>query len=448
MKKSIILTITVSILIFVAGIFPMPVYSSSAESMDINDFESTMSVGGTQTIAVILYPDDADDTVKYSSSNTSVATISQGGKISAKSAGTTNITISAGSISQTLQLSVEPVSIEVSDFESKMEVGGTQTISVSLYPDSTGDKISYTSSNPSVATISQGGKIEAKAAGKTDITVSAGGASKTMTLTVTVGSKGISLNRTFITLKPGEKYKLKGKVSPSSAEQKLTFKSSDTSVAKVSSKGVIKAIGLGSTSIIVSNGDLTASADVIVNNSSSGSGTMYFGADEPTDGGTDDSSSLQGGSLNTEKLKMFQKTGNTLTIEKDDYIITLEGSDIVNTENGMSEDLHIARSDEGYTFSLGGGDDFLPGKISVEFKDPEMRNCKYVYLKDKSSDKYQSFGELSDASFETDIAGNYRITYEKLDSPGPDMKIILITGAVIIVIGCIYFILRKTMFIF
>jgi uncharacterized protein YjdB len=143
-------------LILLAGTFPMPVYSSSAESMDINDFESTMSVGSTQTIAVILYPDDADDTVRYSSSNTSVATISQGGKISTKSAGTTNITISAGSITQTLQLSVEPVSIEVSDFESKMEVGGTQTISVSLYPDSTGDKISYTSSNPSVATISQG----------------------------------------------------------------------------------------------------------------------------------------------------------------------------------------------------------------------------------------------------------------------------------------------------
>ncbi|MBP3897777.1 MAG: Ig-like domain-containing protein [Mogibacterium sp.] len=448
MKKGIILTITVSLLILLAGTFPMPVYSSSAESMDINDFDSTMSVGSTQTISVVLYPDDADDTVRYSSSNTSVATISQGGKISAKSAGTTNITISAGSITQTLQLSVEPVTIEVSDFESKMDVGDTQTISVTLYPSSASDKVTYSSLNPSVATISQGGKIEAKSAGKTDITVSAGGASKTMTLTVSVGSKGISLNSTFITLKPGEKYKLKGKVSPSSAEQKLTFKSSDTSVAKVSSKGVIKAIGLGSTSIIVSNGDLTASADVIVNNSSSGSGTMYFGADEPTDGGTDESSSLQGGSLNTEKLKMFQKTGNTLTIEKDDYIITLEGSDIVNAENGMSEDLHIVRSDEGYTFSLGGGDDFLPGKISVEFKDSEMRKCKYVYLEDKSNDQDQLYSELDNGSFETDVAGSYRITYEKLETPGPDMKIILITGAVIIAIGCIYLILRKTMFIF
>lgn len=448
MKKELILTIAVSILIFVAGIFPMPAYSSSTESMDINDFESTMSVGSAQTISVILYPDDADDIVTYSSSNTSVATISQGGKINAKSAGTTNITISAGSIKETLPLTVESVSIEVSDFESTMSVGDAQTISVTLYPNSANDNVLYSSSNTSVATINQSGKIEAKSVGKTDITVSAGGASKTMTLTVSVGSKGISLNSTFITLKPGEKYKLKGKVTPSNAEQKLTFKSNDTSVAKVSSKGVIKAVGLGSTSIIVSNGDLTASADVIVNNSSSGSGTMYFGADEPTDGGTDESSSLQGGSLNTEKLKMFQKTGNTLTIEKDDYIITLEGSDIVNAENGMSEDLHIVRSDEGYTFSLGGGDDFLPGKISVEFKDPEKRKCKYVYLKDKSNYQDQLYSELDNGSFETDVAGNYRITYEKLDSPGPDMKTILITGAVIIAIGCIYLVLRRLLLIY
>ena len=448
MKKNLFVTILSLILVLVAGIVAIPVYASATESMDINDFESTMSVGATQTISVVLYPDDADDAVKYSSSNTSVATISQGGKISAKSAGTTNITISAGSIKETLQLTVEPVSIDVSDFEDTMSVGSTQTISVTLYPSSANDKISYTSSNPSVATISQGGKIEAKSAGNTDITVTAGGASKTMTLTVTVGSKGISLNSTFITLKPGEKYKLKGKVAPSNAEQKLTFKSSDTSVAKVSSKGVIKAVGLGSTSIIVSNGDLTASADVIVNNGTSGGGSMYFGDDESADDETDEFSSMQSGSLNTEKLRMFQKTGNTLTIDKDDYIITLEGSDIVNTENGMSEDLHIVRDDEGYTFSLGGGDDFLPGKISVEFKDPEMRNCKYVYLKNKSSDKYQLFGELSGASFETDIAGNYRITYDKLKSPGPDMKIILIAGAAIIAVGCIYLILRKTMFIF
>lgn len=36
---------------------------------------------------------------------------------------------------------------------------------------------------------------------------------------------------------------------------------------------------------------------------------------------------------------------------------------------------------------------------------------------------------------------NYRITYEKIKSPGPNMKTILITGTAIIAAGCIYLVL-------
>ena len=427
MKKHLITSIIMCMHIFFAGVVSIPVYSSSATSMDVNDFESTMSVGGSQTISVVLYPEDAEDTVKYSSSNTSVATISQGGKISAKSVGRTNITVTAGSVTQTMQLTVESVTIEVSEFENKMDVGTSQTITVTLHPSNATDKISYASSDESVATISKSGKIEAKSAGKTKITVSAGGASKTMSLTVSVGTKSITLNSTFITLNPGETYKLKGEVSPSNANQKLTYKSSDTSVAKVSSNGTIKAVGLGSTSILVSNGDMTTSADVIVNSSTARNGSMYFGNEDPNESKTEEKSDLTSDKIDAKRLKTLQKTGNTLTIEKDDYVITLKGSDIVNTENGLDEELHIAKSDDGYTFSIVGGTEFLPGNITIRFKDKDMQKCKYVYLLDTSNDKYQLFGELTNSGFKTDVAGSYRITYEKLKREGPDKNLIVIT---------------------
>lgn len=446
MKKVIVLKLIVSMLILLAGIFPMPAYSSSAESMDINDFESTMSVGSSQTISVVLYPEDAEDTVKYSSSNISVATISQGGKISAKSAGMTNITITAESISQALQLSVEPVTIEVSDFESKMEVGGTQTIIVMLYPSGSNDKISYSSSNTSVATISQGGKIEAKSEGKTDITVSAGGAVKTMTLTVSVGTTGISLNSTYITLKRGQKYTLKAKVKPSSANQKLTYKSTDKSVAKVSEKGVVKAVGLGSASIIVSNGDLSTSCDVIVNSGTSGDGTMYFGNDSAEDKMEDmDTEDGDAGSVSPDRLKTFQKTGNSLTVKKKDYEIVLEGSDIVNTDNALSEELYITKNNDGYTFSVGGATAFLPGEVSIVFKNKDMQKCEYVYLLDKDSGKYKLFCEMEGDGYKTDIAGSYRITYEKLKDPGPNWIVISLAAAVILAIGGVWYILKKVL---
>lgn len=427
MKKHLITSIIVCMHIFFAGASSIPVYSSSATSMDVNDFEGTMSVGGAQTISVVLYPEDAEDAVKYTSSNTAVATISPGGKINAKSAGKTDITVTAGSVTQTMQLTVESVTIEVSEFENKMDVGTSQTITVTLHPSNATDKISYASSDESVATISKSGKIEAKSAGKTKITVSAGCASKTMSLTVSVGTKSITLNSTFITLNPGEIYKLKGEVSPSNANQKLTYKSSDTSVAKVSSNGTIKAVGLGSTSILVSNGDMTTSADVIVNSSTARNGSMYFGNEDPNESKTEEKSDLTSDKIDAKRLKTLQKTGNTLTIEKDDYVITLKGSDIVNTENGLDEELHIAKSDDGYTFSIVGGTEFLPGNITIRFKDKDMQKCKYVYLLDTSNDKYQLFGELTNSGFKTDVAGSYRITYEKLKREGPDKNLIVIT---------------------
>lgn len=74
-----------------------------------------------------------------------------------------------------------------------------------------------------------------------------------------------------------------------------------------------------------------------------------------------------------------------------------------------------------------------------------MQKCKYVYLKDKSSDNYRLFGELDDASFETDIAGNYRITYEKLKETGPNKIIIGAAATLIAAIVGIYLILRRVL---
>lgn len=103
MKKIIIVTVLIFLMTFAAS----TAYCTSASSIDVNDFESTMTVGSTQTITAVVYPNDAGDSVSYSSSNTSVATISPGGKIEAKAKGTTTITVSAGAARKTLTLTVK-----------------------------------------------------------------------------------------------------------------------------------------------------------------------------------------------------------------------------------------------------------------------------------------------------------------------------------------------------
>ncbi|MBR2674077.1 MAG: Ig-like domain-containing protein [Mogibacterium sp.] len=422
----------------------LPAYAVLATSMDINEFESEMAVGATQTISVVLYPDEADDVINYSSSKPTVATISPSGKIEALSAGTTNITASAGSISKTLSLTVSAITMDINDFEKKMTVGSSQTISVTLYPSSAKEEIKYSSSNTAVATISPGGKIEAKSAGTTKITVSAGGAKKTLKLTVSVGTDGISLNSTYLTMRRGESFKIKAKISPENAARKLTYKSNDRSIAKVSKKGVITAVGVGSTSIIVSNGDLSAGIDVIVNSSSSGGGSMQFSSDDEAlaDEADDESAGSTSGSIDADTLKSLQKTGKSLTIEKGDYSLVIDGAYILNSDKAIDDELHIVKNEDGYTFAVG-SDGFLPGEISIKFSNQEMRGCKYVYLLDKSTDKYQMFGELTDGEFRTDIAGSYRITYEKLKLGGVNKLVVAIAAAALLAIAVAYCLIRR-----
>ena len=113
----------------------------------------------------------------------------------------------------------------------------------------------------------------------------------------------------------------------------------------------------------------------------------------------------------------------------------------------MKRDKHIqisiAKSDDGYTFSIVGGTEFLPGNITIRFKDKDMQKCKYVYLLDTSNDKYQLFGELTNSGFKTDVAGSYRITYEKLKREGPDKNLIVITIGTIALLAAGYLIYRR-----
>lgn len=84
-------------------------------------------------------------------------------------------------------------------------------------------------------------------------------------------SQRLTVNPSYIVLKPGTTQTLSVSVTPSSASRNFTYKSSDASVAAVSAKGVVTAVGTGSTSIIVSNGTATASVTVIVNQSTTSS---------------------------------------------------------------------------------------------------------------------------------------------------------------------------------
>ena len=70
--------------------------SVAVTGVKLNKTETTLSVGDTETLAATVAPDNATDkSVTWSSSNTAVATVSDGGLVTAVAAGTANITVTA-----------------------------------------------------------------------------------------------------------------------------------------------------------------------------------------------------------------------------------------------------------------------------------------------------------------------------------------------------------------
>ena len=108
------------------------------------------------------------------------------------------------------------------------------------------DKITWKSSNTKVATVNSKGVVIAKAKGATVITASCG--EYEVSCKVTVKTPSLKLTKTSATVKVGKTTKIAAKATPSG---KITYKSSNSKIATVSSKGVVKGKKKGTAKITV-----------------------------------------------------------------------------------------------------------------------------------------------------------------------------------------------------
>ena len=192
------------------------------------------------------------------SSNQKVATVDNSGKVTGKKAGTAVITITlASGVSAEVTVTVQKKAVATSKITNvekslKLNIGDKKTLQPMISPITTTDKVRYTSSNKKVATVTKGGVILAKKSGKTNITVKAG--KKKVTVKVTVAKKaptGMNGVPEAKTLKKKKSFTIKPKLTPSGAEAKITYKSSNTKVATVNAKGKVTAKKAGTTVITV-----------------------------------------------------------------------------------------------------------------------------------------------------------------------------------------------------
>lgn len=137
--------------------------------------------------------------------------------------------------------------------------------SIAVTPVTIKEKVTYSSSNKKVATVSSKGVIKAKKAGTAKITVKSGSKKVVVTVKVT-GVKTTKLSGVPATKKiaKGKSFKIKAAATPKNTDEKITFKSSNKKVATVTSKGVVKGLKKGTATITVQSGSKKMTCKVTV----------------------------------------------------------------------------------------------------------------------------------------------------------------------------------------
>lgn len=118
--------------------------------------------------------------------------------------------------------------------------------------------VEWKSSNPKIASVSKSGKVTAKKNGKATITAKVRGTKVNAKSHITVGTpiSKVTLNKKTVSLKIGQKFTLKATISPKKASnKKVSYESSNSKVATVNKKGVIRAISAGTAKIRVTAAD-------------------------------------------------------------------------------------------------------------------------------------------------------------------------------------------------
>ena len=172
---------------------------------------------------------------------------------------------------------VESVTISgngVSDGKLSLKVGASAQLTATVKPDNATNKtVSWDSSDNSVAKVSDG-KVTALKAGTATITATAGDISSLITVTVadvpvpvtSVSVSGDGVSDGKLSLKSGASVQLTATVKPDNAtDRKVTWTSSDSSVANVMGTGVVTAGSkAGKATVTATAGGVSASVEVTV----------------------------------------------------------------------------------------------------------------------------------------------------------------------------------------
>ena len=146
------------------------VVKTDVTGVSLNSSSETLKKGDSVTLSAAVLPSDATyPGVMWTSSDTDIATVDASGMVTAKNFGIATITAEADGVTAVCTVSVVKTAVtgvSLNRTYKEMGVGDSLTLDATVTPgDSTYPDATWTSTNTSVATVSQSGKVTAKTEG-------------------------------------------------------------------------------------------------------------------------------------------------------------------------------------------------------------------------------------------------------------------------------------------
>jgi len=245
--------------------YKVRVLDPSPEEVDVEIIQDdmTLAVGQALVLKAYVTPASYDQTIVWSSSQSSIASVDSTGYLTALAVGKCKITAYSEAIrdSESIDITVtekgEPipptdVDVEIQQDDMSLKVGNSVRLSAKVTPSTADQTIVWVSENVSVAIVSSDGTVTAIAVGKTEIKAinPASGEDDDIDLIVTESGKpeptptrDIEVSPEDLALSIGDKAKI-------TANQTVSWRSSNNNVATVDQNGNVTAVGKGECEIV------------------------------------------------------------------------------------------------------------------------------------------------------------------------------------------------------
>lgn len=171
----------------------------AVSGITLNNSTLSLTTGQNFTLQAMLSPSNATNKeVTWESSDAGVAAVSKDGVVTAKKAGKATIVVKAADESGKYASCVvtvtegkkEVTGVTLNKSSLNLSVGGSEVLSAMVLPaDATNKQVTWLSSTPSVATVSQSGMVTGMKEGTTQISVITADGSKTAICSVTVSGQ-------------------------------------------------------------------------------------------------------------------------------------------------------------------------------------------------------------------------------------------------------------------